>query len=126
MSEPQSLDVLYSLSCGCLAENIPFVNTVCAINDAYPYENPMSDFASRVPIEYAVNFAAVIEILTENISRNLQAINEMHNAMRMSRFKEFISHVKTIEYQTKDKALSMTLIIETIHNSLGKRICLRI
>ena len=127
LTEPQSLDTLYSLSRGCLAENIPFVNTVCAINDVYPYENPMSDFASRVPIEYAVNFAAVVEILTENISRNLQAINEMHNAMRTSRFKEFISRVKTTEYRTngeqnfyEDKALSMTLIIEIIRNSLGE------
>ncbi|GFH43937.1 predicted protein [Chaetoceros tenuissimus] len=84
LSEAQSLDEFYSLSNGCLEDNIPFVNALCTLNDIHPYEDPFSNFSSRVAIEYAVNFAAVVETLTNYISTDLQAVNEMSIAITTS------------------------------------------
>ncbi|GFH43977.1 hypothetical protein CTEN210_00451 [Chaetoceros tenuissimus] len=94
LSEAQSLDEFYSLSNGCLERNIPFLNVVCAINDVHPYEDPFSNFSSRVAIEYAVNFAAVVEILTKYISTDLQAVNEMSIAITTSRLDDMILNVE--------------------------------
>lgn len=127
LREPKELQPLYDLSQSCLGDNIPFLNAVCALNDVHPYEDPLSNFTSRVAIEYAVNFAAVVETLTNYISTDLQAVNEMAIAITTSRLNEMILDVEERKYQSKgeksfheDTRITMALMIETIRNSLGE------
>ena len=93
LTEPQDLQAMYEESQKCLSDNQPFVALACVASDFVAPPN-LTDVETKIVFQYLVNFSAVLEALTMFLEKDFQALNEMVEAMVMSRRKEVELYVE--------------------------------